>query len=135
MVPYIGFGCLDNAMMVVMGEAIDGSIGLLLGLSTLAAAALGNAVSNSSGMVLHGFIERSAKTLGLPDPRLTVHQRSLAVVKNVRMAAGVIGVLCGCLFGMFPLLFLDSPTSHETRALKKELSLIQSEPPRPQAQS
>lgn len=31
------------------------------------------------------------------------------------MAAGISGVLIGCLLGMFPLLFMDAPTSHEQR--------------------
>jgi hypothetical protein len=77
----MGFGLVDNAMMIMTGEAIDGSLGLLLGLSTLAAAALGNAFSNGLGMVLHGTIERSAGAIGMPDPRLTLHQRNLSAVK------------------------------------------------------
>ena len=39
-VPYIGFGMVDNSIMIVSGEAIDHSIGAVLGLSTLGAAAL-----------------------------------------------------------------------------------------------
>ena len=42
----MGFGIVDNAMMVMSGEAIDHTLGLMLGLSTLAAAALGNSFSN-----------------------------------------------------------------------------------------
>jgi hypothetical protein len=115
MLPYVGFGLVDNALMVCMGEAIDGTLGVLLGLSTLGAAALGNAFSNGIGMGLHGVIERSAGALGLPDPRLTVHQRGLAVVKNLRMAAGITGVLLGCLLGMFPLFFMNAPSSQAHR--------------------
>ena len=48
MVPYVGFGVVDNAMMVMSGEAIDHTLGLMLGLSTLAAAALGNSFSNGA---------------------------------------------------------------------------------------
>ena len=113
--PYIGFGLVDNSLMVMTGEAIDGTLGFYLGLSCLGAAALGNAFSNGLGMALHGTIERSASALGLPDPRLTVFQRSQPAVKNVRMAAGITGVLVGCLIGMFPLLFMNAPTSHEHR--------------------
>ena len=72
--PYVGFGMVDNALMICTGEAIDSSIGVLLGLSTLAAAALGNALSNGAGMVLHGTIERCATAIGLSDPRLTLKQ-------------------------------------------------------------
>jgi hypothetical protein len=47
------------------------------------------------GMVLHGTIERFAGALGLPDPRLTMYQRGTTPVKNVKMAAGIFGVLVG----------------------------------------
>lgn len=57
MVPFMGFGFTDNCLMVLSGDFIDGTIGVALGISTLAAAALGNAFSNSMGMVLHGGIE------------------------------------------------------------------------------
>jgi hypothetical protein len=113
--PYVGFGLVDNSLMVLSGEAIDSTLGFYLGLSCLGAAALGNAFSNGLGMALHGTIERSASALGLPNPRLTVFQRTLPVVKNVRMAAGISGVLVGCLMGMFPLLFMNAPSSHEHR--------------------
>ena len=135
MVPYVGFGIVDNAMMVMSGEAIDHTLGLMLGLSTLAAAALGNSFSNGEpgptgpqridtsdkyftrtapcsaglGMVLHGTIERFAGALGLPDPRLTMYQRGTAPVKNVKMTVSlefdVDPVRLGC-FGICLMLTL-----------------------------
>ncbi len=86
--PYVGFGLCDNALMICSGEAIDASIGVAFGLSTLAAAALGNALSNGTGMVLHGTIERCAAALGLSDPRLTPKQaRNLRAAKCARTPA------------------------------------------------
>ena len=38
-------------------------------------------------------------------------QRSSRPVRNVKMAAGILGVLTGCVLGMFPLLFIDAPKS------------------------
>jgi hypothetical protein len=107
MVPYMGFGITDNALMVISGDMIDHYVGSALGLSMLGSAAMGNSISNGTGMVFHGTIERFAMKLGLPDPRLTLHQRSLSVVQNVRTAAGITGVLVGCWIGMFPLIFID----------------------------
>ena len=122
-IPYVGFGCVDNSLMILSGDLIDGTLGVVFGLSTLAAAALGNAFSNSLGMVLHGTIERFAEKLGLPDPRLTVSQREAASVKNVRMVSGIFGVLLGCLLGMFPLLFMNAHGKAEERqALKRSAS-------------
>ena len=54
-------GLVDNAMMVMTGEVIDTTLGVVLGLSCLGAAALGNAFSNALGMVLHGTIEVRAR--------------------------------------------------------------------------
>ncbi|KAL1527593.1 hypothetical protein AB1Y20_008980 [Prymnesium parvum] len=122
MVPYMGFGIVDNSMMILSGEAIDNTIGVMFGISTLAAAALGNSFSNGLGMVLHGAIERFACALGLPDPRLTVHQRGTDVVKNVKMAAGIAGVILGCMLGMFPLLLFNAPNSHDSRNSQADAS-------------
>lgn len=110
-VPFVGFGMADNTMMVLTGDAIDGSLGLALGLSTMAAAALGNSISNGLGMVLHGTIERYMIALGMPDPRLTSVQSQMRAVKNVKVVAGITGVVTGCLLGMWPLLFLDAGRS------------------------
>jgi len=118
--PYIGFGLVDNAMMVMTGEVIDNTLGFVLGLSVLGAAALGNAFSNGVGMVLHGTLERFADRIGLPDPRLTVHQRGLPVVHNVRTGAGICGVVLGCVLGMFPLIFMNASTSHGNKEEAKK---------------
>lgn len=74
------------------------------------------------GMVLHGAVERFANRLGLPDPRLTAYQRGTEVVKNVRMGASIVGVLLGCILGMFPLLFLNAPPSERQHSIKGEAS-------------
>ena len=113
MIPFVGFGLTDNALMVLSGDFIDGTIGVALGISTLAAAALGNALSNSIGMVLHGSIERFSSRLGLPDPRLTKQQMRAQAVKNVKMLSGIVGVMVGCVLGAPPL---PSPRRRPARA-------------------
>ncbi len=45
-IPFIGFGFLDNFIMLTVGEEIDAVFGGRLGLSTLASAGLGNLVSS-----------------------------------------------------------------------------------------
>jgi hypothetical protein len=44
-IPFIGFGFIDNAIMILAGGTIDSSLGALLCISTMAAAALGNIIS------------------------------------------------------------------------------------------
>ena len=41
-VPFIGFGIMDNAILIMAGDAIDVSLGVAFNISTLCAAALGN---------------------------------------------------------------------------------------------
>lgn len=48
--PFVGFGFLDNLIMIVAGDYIDANIGLTLGISTMAAAGLGNALSDVAGI-------------------------------------------------------------------------------------
>lgn len=119
-VPFVGFGCTDNSLMILTGDLIDGWLGMTLGFSTMAAAALGNACSNSTGMFLHGVIERVARMLGLPDPRLSNVQRASAVVQNVRTASSVLGVAVGCILGMFPLLLFDANATQEQKVKARD---------------
>ena len=48
------------------GEYIDMTVGVALGISTMAAAALGNTISDVAGVGLGGIIESVATRLGLP---------------------------------------------------------------------
>ncbi|XP_038540892.1 transmembrane protein 65 isoform X3 [Canis lupus familiaris] len=73
-IPFIGFGFLDNAIMIVAGTHIEMSIGIILGISTMAAAALGNLVSDLAGLGLAGYVEALASRLGLSIPDLTPKQ-------------------------------------------------------------
>jgi hypothetical protein len=41
-IPFVGFGIMDNSILIVAGDAIDTSLGVLLGISTMCAAAIGN---------------------------------------------------------------------------------------------
>jgi hypothetical protein len=73
-VPFIGFGFMDNVLMIVFGETIEMNLGLALGFSTMACAALGNTFSDVIGVGMAGYIELLAKRLGVKDPLLTSSQ-------------------------------------------------------------
>ena len=38
---------MDNALLIIAGDAIDSSIGVMFGLSTMCAAAIGNLISDN----------------------------------------------------------------------------------------
>ena len=69
-VPFVGFGFLDNAGMIIFGEYIDDTIGAAFRLSTMASAGLGNAVSDVLGLGFGKVIESISIRLGLPDPKV-----------------------------------------------------------------
>jgi len=117
-IPFVGFGIMDNAILIIAGDAIDTSLGVLLGISTMCAAAIGNIISDVAGIMLGTVVEDfCAKYLLLPTPDLTTAQRQLRSVRWANQFGCGLGIVIGCIIGMFPLLFIDS---HKIQALKRE---------------
>ena len=68
-IPMIGFGFMDNFIMIIAGDAIDASIGTYFGLTMMASAALGNLVSDVMGIGLGDVVDvrrKKARTLFQP---------------------------------------------------------------------
>ncbi|XP_041046293.1 transmembrane protein 65 isoform X1 [Carcharodon carcharias] len=107
-IPFVGFGFLDNAIMIVAGTQIELSIGVIFGISTMAAAALGNLVSDVAGLGLAGYVEALASRLGLPSPDLNPKQADMWQTRLSSQLGKVIGVTIGCILGMFPLIFFKT---------------------------
>ncbi|CAK5073111.1 unnamed protein product [Meloidogyne enterolobii] len=121
-IPFIGFGFLDNAIMVLAGEYIDQSLGTLLCISTMAAAALGNIISDVAGVGLAHYVEGCivivllvdhfyflvfVTRLGFKSPTLTSKQLESRKARLTVNLARAFGLIVGCLLGMFPLLFFS----------------------------
>ncbi|KAG7458019.1 hypothetical protein MATL_G00233410 [Megalops atlanticus] len=106
-IPFIGFGFLDNAIMIAAGTQIELSIGVIFGISTMAAAALGNLVSDLAGLGLAGYVEALAHRLGMQIPDLSPKQADMWQTRVSSHSGKAIGVTIGCILGMFPLLFLN----------------------------
>nr|XP_006123648.2 transmembrane protein 65 isoform X1 [Pelodiscus sinensis] len=104
-IPFVGFGFLDNAIMIAAGTQIELSIGVVLGITTMAAAALGNLVSDLAGLGLAGYVEALASRMGLSIPDLTPKQADMWQTRLSAHVGKAIGVTIGCLLGMFPLFF------------------------------
>ncbi|XP_023683727.1 transmembrane protein 65-like isoform X2 [Paramormyrops kingsleyae] len=112
-IPFVGFGFLDNAIMIAAGTQIELSIGVVFGLSTMAAAALGNLVSDLAGLGLAGYVEALAHRLGMQIPDLTPKQADMWQTRVSSHTGKAIGVTIGCLLGMFPLLFMKDGDEQE----------------------
>ncbi|CAJ1082834.1 transmembrane protein 65 [Xyrichtys novacula] len=115
-IPFVGFGFLDNAIMIAAGTQIELSIGVTLGISTMAAAALGNLVSDLAGLGLAGYVEALASKLGMQVPDLTPKQADMWQTRVSSHMGKGIGVSIGCILGMFPLLFLGDEDEKEKDA-------------------
>merc|ERR1719427_61447 len=106
--PFIGFGFFDNFIMIIAGEYIDNTLGVMLGISTMAAAALGNLISDLAGVQLSLYIEVWCSKFGLHPPELTPEQTELPKTSRIIALGKLLGITIGCLIGMFPLLFIKN---------------------------
>lgn len=114
-IPFIAFGIMDNAIMIMAGERIDSTIGVTFHVSTLAAAGMGNAVSDVVGVGAGNMVEQLAERLGMPEHGLT-HEQQHSREGNLAATIGsATGCFVGCLIGLFPLLFLDHSNTVEDR--------------------
>lgn len=113
-IPFVGFGFLDNAIMIAAGTQIELSIGVTLGISTMAAAALGNLISDLAGLGLAGYVETLVSKLGVQVPDLTPKQADMWQTRVSAHLGKAIGVSIGCILGMFPLLFLSEDDEEDT---------------------
>ncbi|NXR21979.1 TMM65 protein, partial [Cinclus mexicanus] len=110
--PFVGFGFLDNAIMIAAGTQIELSIGVVLGISTMAGkfkfffsfffSFFFFLLCCSS---LAGYVEALASRLGLSIPDLTPKQADMWQTRLSAHLGKAIGVTIGCILGMFPLLF------------------------------
>lgn len=108
-IPMIGFGFMDNFVMIQAGQYIDNTLGVQFGLATLTAAAAGQVVSDVSGVLFGNSLESFLRRMGLVPPLidLSTAQRQLPVCRRVRMAGAVGGVMLGCALGACTLLTVD----------------------------
>ena len=74
--------------------------------SAMAAAGLGNAISDVAGIGLADHVESLFGRLGIPQAKLKKEQLMMGTTRFARTFGASVGVTIGCLLGMFPLLFI-----------------------------
>ena len=117
--PMVGFGFMDQTIMVHAGNAIDCTIGVSLGLSTLSAAAVGQIVANTGALVFGESAHRFFNYFEAMKPiHLTVTQQGLPVVKRARFAGTFFGIILGCVLGLVNLCFIDTQRSSDLKLSK-----------------
>ena len=106
-IPFIGFGFVDNFVMILAGEEIEAVFGVRFGLSTMAAAGLGNLVSDVAGLGLADRVEAAAVKMRWGAPVvLAPADAASGRARVARVAGSVVGVAVGCVLGMVPLLWV-----------------------------
>ncbi|XP_017880846.1 uncharacterized protein LOC108625377 isoform X2 [Ceratina calcarata] len=102
-IPFIGFGFLDNFIMIVAGDQIEIILNKRFPISTMVAAALGNTISDIIGIGSVHYVERFAHKIGFKAPKLSPVQLNLRRTKAAANLGRVIGVTIGCIIGMTPI--------------------------------
>ena len=103
-IPMIAFGIMDNVVMITAGEAIDSTFGVALGISTMAAAGLGQCCSDVAGLTSGGLVDAAVSKLNLPQHRLSPKQLDSRRARMYSTFGACVGVVTGCLIGMSVLL-------------------------------
>eukprot|EP01060_Flectonema_neradi_P034726 TRINITY_DN6198_c2_g1_i2.p1 TRINITY_DN6198_c2_g1~~TRINITY_DN6198_c2_g1_i2.p1 ORF type:complete len:398 (+),score=60.63 TRINITY_DN6198_c2_g1_i2:54-1247(+) len=122
-VPMVGFGIMDNTIMIHAGDLIDNFFGQYLKF-TLIAAAFGQLFSDVAGVLFGGTVEALAAKVGLQYPTMTNAQRNLRSTKIVGTVGAAIGVMIGCGLGMINLLFLDLEKADRMKRAEKMRTLF-----------
>jgi hypothetical protein len=122
----VGFGIMDNAVMVTAGEAIDSTFGVMFGLSTMAAAGFGQCFSDVAGVTCGGIVDNAVSKLNLPSHALSQAQLNMKVTRVYATLGGCVGVVTGCLIGMSCLLFMDTERADRLKKAKELSSIFES---------
>ena len=104
----IGFGFMDNQIMLLMGDQIDSHLGVVLGLSTLAAAGIGQIFSDVAGITCGGAVDAGVSKMNLSHHNLSIKQLGLRSARMASTGGGCVGVVIGCILGMSCLLWIDT---------------------------
>ena len=94
--------------MILAGNYIDLTLGVAFGLSTLAAAAMGQLLANATSVVFGDTVEQIARNCGLPSSGLSSTQRRLPQVRRVGVMGSLVGVVIGAALGLVNLWFVDT---------------------------
>lgn len=121
-VPMIGFGFMDNFIMIQAGSMIDNTLGVQFGLATMTAAALGQVVSDTCGVLFGGTLER---VLAIRPIQLSAAQQALPLIPRLRLAGAVFGVMLGCSIGAVVGLGLGAPVEQDEHERLKALHHLQ----------
>ena len=98
-VAFIIFGFIDNFLMVLFGDIIDNWFISLGVTNTMLAAGLGNTFSDAVGIMSGRYVEKIVQMKLPPIEEGDLTKRQIVISETL-------GIIIGCLIGLFPLLLL-----------------------------
>ncbi|KAL7499228.1 hypothetical protein ACHAWT_010148 [Skeletonema menzelii] len=123
-IPMVGFGFMDNLVMITAGEATDSTLGVALGISTMTAAGFGQCCSDVAGNLSGGTVDAAVTRMKLQHHGLSEDQLDLKVSRMYKLLGACVGVVTGCLLGMSCLLFIDTDKADRARKAKELQSIF-----------
>lgn len=84
----------------------------------MAAAGLGNALSDIAGIGSAYYVEQLATRIGVSSPELTINQLQMARTRWAIQLGRAFGITLGCIIGMFPLLLLPTKDKEKDKDKK-----------------
>jgi hypothetical protein len=109
-IPMIGFGFMDNTIMIHAGHYIDCTLGVTFSLSTLAAAGIGQIFSGIGGVLFGDTLEtvfRQSTGGTNTTQKLSTVQKTMRSARIAGVTGGILGVTLGCTLGLINLFFVD----------------------------
>lgn len=105
---------MDNTIMIHAGHYVDCTLGVTFGLSTLAAAGIGQVFSGIGGVMFGDALDRAFRKFR-GSTKMTSVQRTMRSARIAGLTGGIVGVTLGCVLGLVNLLFVDE---HKASLLK-----------------
>eukprot|EP00494_Astrolonche_serrata_P023849 UN24107 len=101
-IPFVGFGFLDNLLMILFGEFIEYNLGHLMGISIMCAAACGNVFSDCAGVLSGEYVEHLAQKFNIEKPNLSEAQKNMFSTRAANSGGCGIGSFCRLCIGNVP---------------------------------
>ena len=97
---------MDNTIMIHAGHYVDCTLGVTFGLSTLAAAGIGQIFSGIGGVIFGDALDAAFRKIS-GSTKMTLAQKAMRSARMAGLTGGVVGVTLGCALGLVNLIFVD----------------------------
>ncbi|CAI5444840.1 unnamed protein product [Caenorhabditis angaria] len=115
-IPMFVFGILDEACLIIGGDAINHFFSVYNGMSMLASTAVANIMAN---LILQIPAENCSRYLNFMKPTLSSDQMNTVDYQKITFTAKIVGLWLGLLIGLIPLVFVDDMIDNRSDIISK----------------